>query len=150
MKVNNIIIALLIGVCVFLLFQKRPLNEPIKYVKTYETRIDTLLKDTTIFKTKIRRFKDTIIVFKDSITIAEENKDTVKIIAFQDALIKQQDYTIKWQDTLITQIDSIMMYQNKVNEKLYDSVNVLNKDKRRLKKVGILAGIGLLTLLIIK
>jgi hypothetical protein len=150
MKVNNIIIALLIGVLIYLLFQKRPLNEPIKYIKTYETRIDTLLKDTTIFKTKIRRFKDTIIVFRDSITIAKENKDTIKIIAFQDALIKQQDYTIKWQDTLITQIDSIMMYQNKVNEKLYDSVNVLNKDKRRLKKVGILAGIGLLTLLIIK
>jgi hypothetical protein len=150
MKVNNIIIALLIGVCVFLLFQKRPLHEPIKYINRYETRIDTLLKDTTIFKTKIRRFKDTIYVFKDSITIAKENKDTIKIIAFQDALIKQQDYNIKWQDTLITQIDSIMMYQNKVNEKLYDSVNVLNNDKRRLKKVGILAGIGLLTLLIIK
>jgi len=150
MKVNNIIIALLIGVLIYLLFQKRPLNEPIKYIKTYETRIDTLLKDTTIFKTKIRRFKDTIIVFRDSITIAQENKDTIKIIAFQDALIKQQDYTIKWQDTLITQIDIIMMLQNKVNEKLYDSVNVLNKDKRRLKKVGIFAGIGLLTLLIIK
>jgi hypothetical protein len=150
MKVNNIIIALLIGVLIYLLFQKQPLNEPIKYINRYETRIDTLLKDTTIFKIKIRRFKDTIIVFRDSITIAKENKDTVKIIAFQDSLIKQQDYTIKWQDTLITQIDSIMMLQNKVNEKLYDSVNVLNKDKRRLKKVGILAGIGLLTLLIIK
>ena len=150
MKVNNIIIALLIGVLIYLLFQKRPLHEPIKYINRYETRIDTLLKDTTIFKTKIRRFKDTIIVFRDSITIAQENKDTIKIIAFQDALIKQQDYTIKWQDTLITQIDSIMMLQNKVNEKLYDSVNVLNKDKRRLKKVGVLAGIGLLTLLIFK
>ena len=151
MKANNLIIALLIGVLIYLLFQKRPLNAPIKYINRYETIIDTLLKDTIIFKTKIRRFKDTIIVFKDSVREAKENNDTVKIIAFQDLVIEQQDYTIKWQDTLIDQMDSIVMYQNKVNEKLYDSVNVLNKDKRRLKRIGsIFAGIGLLTLLIIK
>ena len=150
MKVERFIIGLLILVCVWLAFHKVPKNGiDVKYITNVEQRIDTLIKDTIVFKTKIKRYKDTIIVFRDSVREAKENKDTIKIIAFQDSLIFQQDYTIKWQDTLIDQLDTIIMYQNRVTDKLKDSVIDLNKDikKAKRKRIGIFAAIGILTTL---
>ena len=150
MKLERVIIGLLILVCVWLAFHKVPKNGiDVKYITNVEQRIDTLIKDTIVFKTKIKRYKDTIIVFRDSVREAKENKDTIKIIAFQDSLIFQQDYTIKWQDTLIDQLDTIIMYKNRVADKLKDSVIDLNKDikKAKRKRIGIFAAIGILTTL---
>jgi len=153
MKLERFIIGLLILACVWLAFHKVPKNGiDVKYITKIEQRLDTLYKDTIVFKTKIKRYKDTIIVFRDSVREAKKNKDTIKIIAFQDSLIFKQDYTIKWQDTLIGQLDTIIMYQNRVTDKLKDSVIDLNRDikKAKRKRIGIFASIGLLTLLIIK
>ena len=151
MKLEKVIIGVLILVCVWLAFHKVPKNGvDVKYITKYEQRIDTLIKDTIVYKTKIRRFKDTIIVFRDSVREAKENNDTVKIIAFQDSVIEQQDYTIKWQDTLIGQLDTIIMYQNRVNDKLKDSVIDLNKKKKKRKLLHILSVIGISTLFIVK
>jgi len=153
MKLERFIIGLLILACVWLAFHKVPKNGiDVKYITKIEQRLDTLYKDTIVFKTKIKRYKDTIIVFRDSVREAKKNKDTIKIIAFQDSLIFKQDYTIKWQDTLIGQLDTIIMYQNRVTDKLKDSVIDLNRDikKAKRKRIGIFASIGLLTLLIVK
>ena len=153
MKLERFIIGLLILACVWLAFHKVPKNGiDVKYITKIEKRLDTLYKDTIVFKTKIKRYKDTIIVFRDSVREAKKNKDTIKIIAFQDSLIFKQDYTIKWQDTLIGQLDTIIMYQNRVTDKLKDSVIDLNRDikKAKRKRIGIFASIGLLTLLIVK
>jgi len=153
MKLERFIIGLLILACVWLAFHKVPKNGiDVKYITKIEQRLDTLIKDTIVFKTKIKRYKDTIIVFRDSVREAKKNKDTIKIIAFQDSLIFKQDYTIKWQDTLIGQLDTIIMYQNRVTDKLKDSLIDLNRDikKAKRKRIGIFASIGLLTLLIVK
>jgi hypothetical protein len=151
MKLERLVIGVLILVCVWLAFHKVPKNGvDIKYITKYEKRIDTLIKDTIVYKTKIRRFKDTIIIFRDSVREAKENNDTVKIITFQDSVIEQQDYTIKWQDTLIGQLDTIIMYQNRVNDKLKDSVIDLNKKKKKRKLLHILSVIGISTLFIVK
>ena len=151
MKLERLIIGVLILACVWLAFHKVPKNGvDVKYITKYEQRIDTLIKDTIVYKTKIRRFKDTIIVYKDSVREAKENNDTLKIIAFQDSVIEQQDYTIKWQDTLIGQLDTIIMYQNRVNDKLKDSVIDLHKKKKKRKLAHILSAIGLTALFIVK
>ena len=151
MKLERVIIGLLIIIALWLAFHKVPKNGvDIRYLTKYEKRIDTLIKDTTIFKTKIRRFKDTVIVYKDSVRYAKENNDTVKIIKFQDSVIEQQDYTIKWQDTLIGQLDTIVMLQNKVNDNLKDSIIDLQQNKKRKKLAHILSAIGLTALFVIK
>lgn len=151
MKLERLIIGLLILACVWLAFHKVPKNGvDVKYITKYEQRIDTLIKDTIVYKTKIRRFKDTIIVYKDSVREAKEKNDTIKIIQFQDSVIEQQDYTIKWQDTLIGQLDTIIMYQNRVNDKLKDSVIDLNKKKKKRKLLHILSVIGISALFIVK
>ena len=154
MKLERVIIGVLILVCVWLAFHKVPKNGvDIKYITKYEKRIDTLIKDTIVYKTKIRRFKDTILIYRDSVIIAKKNNDTVKIIAFQDSVIQQQDYTIKWQDTLIGQLDTIIDVQNKVNDKLKDSIVDLNKDVQKRKKrskIAHLISVGVLTLFVVK
>ncbi len=136
MKLERLIIGLLIIALLWLAFNRVPKYKgtDIRYLTKYEQRIDTLIKDTIIFKTKIRRFKDTIIVYKDSIREAKENNDTVKIIAFQDSVIEQQDFTIKWQDTLISQLDTIVMLQNKTKDKFKDSIVDLNVEMNKQKK----------------
>jgi len=155
MKIERFIIGLLILACVWLAFHKVPKNGiDVKYITNVEQRIDTLIKDTIVFKTKIKRYKDTVIVFRDSVREAKENKDTIKIIAFQDSLIVQQDYTIKWQDTLINKMDSIVMLQNNVIDKYKSDIVDLKKDvvkeKKRTKLAIFVGAIGLLTLSIIK
>ena len=151
MKLEHHIIGLLLLIGVYLFIHRVPKNGvDVKYITKYEQRIDTLIKDTVIFKTKIRRFKDTIIIFRDSVREAKENNDTVKIIRYQDSVIEQQDYTIKWQDTLIGQLDTIVMLQNKVNDKLKDSIIDLQQNKKRKKLAHILSAIGLTALFVIK
>lgn len=151
MKLEHFIIGLLLLVGVYLFIHRVPKNGvDIKYITKYEQKIDTLIKDTTIFKTKIRRFKDTVIVYKDSVRYAKENNDTVKIIRYQDSVIEQQDYTIKWQDTLICRLDTIVMLQNKVNDNLKDSIIDLQQNKKRKKLAHILSAIGITALFIIK
>ena len=136
MKVERLIIGALLLLCIWLFLNRVPTYKgtDIRYLTKYEQRIDTLIKDTIIFKTKIRRFKDTLIVYKDSLVLAKENNDTVKIIKFQDSVIVQQDFTIKWQDTLISQMDSIVMLQNKVSEKQKGKINELKKENEKQSK----------------
>lgn len=136
MKVERLIIGLLLIALLWLAFNRVPKYQgtDIRYITKYEQKIDTLLKDTIVFKTKIRLFKDTLIVYKDSLIYAKENNDTVKIIKFQDSIIVQQDNTIKWQDTLIKQMDSIVMYQNKVSDKQKSRIQDLKKDVEKETK----------------
>ena len=159
MKVERLIIGLLLIALLWLAFNRVPKYQgtDIRYITKYEQKIDTLLKDTIVFKTKIRRFKDTIIIYRDSLIIAKENNDTVKIIKFQDSVIVQQDHTIKWQDTLIKQMDSIVMYQNKVSDKQKSRIQDLKKDveketakKNIWKKATATVGVIGLTLFLIK
>jgi hypothetical protein len=154
MKLEKILIGVLFLVVAWLILHKQPtLPNEVRYITKLEQRLDTLYKDTIVFKTKIRRFKDTVLIYRDSIIIAKENNDTVKIIAFQDSVIEQQDYTIKWQDTLIGQLDTIIDVQNKVNDKLKDSIVDLNKDVQKRKKrskIAHLISVGVLTLFVVK
>jgi hypothetical protein len=163
MKVNNIIIALLIGVIVYLLFQKRPMYSAGR-LQTIEHVIQGKDSIVTIWKTKIVQDKGRIKGltsqldrYKDSLDLARELKDTILIIDTQDTIIKQQDTTIRFYEELVEACDSVMTNQNHLIE-LKDSVimiqrNELNdfKKKKKRRKLGeIIAGIGMLTLLIVK
>lgn len=163
MKVNNIIIALLIGVIVYLLFQKRPMYVANR-LQTIEHIIEGKDSIVTIWKTKIVQDKSKIKGLtsqvdrlKDSLSVSKELKDTILIIDTQDTIIKQQDATIRFYEELVEACDSVMTNQNHLIE-LKDSVimiqrNELNnfKKKKKRRKLGeIIAGIGMLTLLIVK
>ena len=163
MKVNNIIIALLISVIVYLLFQKRPMYSAGR-LQTIEHIIEGKDSIVTIWKTKIVQDKGRIKGLtsqvdrlKDSLSVSKELKDTILIIDTQDTIIKQQDTTIRFYDELVEACDSVMTNQNHLIE-LKDSVimiqrNELNnfKKKKKRRKLGeIIAGIGMLTLLIVK
>ena len=163
MKVNNIIIALLIGVIVYLLFQKRPMYS-VGRLQTIEHIIEGKDSIVTIWKTKIVQDKSKIKGLtsqvdrlKDSLSVSKELKDTILIIDTQDTIIKQQDTTIRFYEELVEACDSVMTNQNHLIE-LKDSVimiqkNELNnfKKKKKRRKLGeIIAGIGMLTLLIVK
>lgn len=163
MKVNNIIIALLIGVIVYLLFQKRPMYSAGR-LQTIEHVIEGKDSIVTIWKTKIVQDKgrikgltNQVERLKDSLSVSKELKDTILIIDTQDTIIKQQDTTIRFYEELVEACDSVMTNQNHLIE-LKDSVimiqrNELNdfKKKKKRRKLGeIIAGIGMLTLLIVK
>ena len=163
MKVNNIIIALLIGVIVYLLFQKRPMYSAGR-LQTIEHIIEGKDSIVTIWKTKIVQDKGRIKGLtsqvdrlKDSLSVSKELKDTVLIIDTQDTIIKQLELNIRYYDELVEACDSVMTNQNHLIE-LKDSVimiqrNELNnfKKKKKRRKLGeIIAGIGMLTLLIVK
>ena len=151
MKLEKILIGVLLLVVAWLVLHKQPtLPTEIRYITKLEQRLDTLYRDTIVYKTKIRRFKDTIVIYRDSVIIAKENNDTVKIIRYQDSVIEQQDYTIKWQDTLICRLDTIVDLQNKANDELKDSIVGLQEDKKRKKLAHILSAIGITALFIIK
>jgi hypothetical protein len=163
MKVNNIIIALLIGVIVYLLFQKRPMYSAGR-LQTIEHVIEGKDSIVTIWKTKIVQDKSKIKGLtsqvdrlKDSLSVSKELKDTILIIDTQDTIIKQLELNIRYYDELVEACDSVMTNQNHLIE-LKDSVimiqrNELNdfKKKKKRRKLGeIIAGIGMLTLLIVK
>jgi hypothetical protein len=163
MKVNNIIIALLIGVIVYLLFQKRPMYvanrlQTIEHVIQGKDSIVTIWKTKIVQdKSKIKGLTSQVDRLKDSLSVSKELKDTILIIDTQDTIIKQQDTTIRFYEELVEACDSVMTNQNHLIE-LKDSVimiqrNELNdfKKKKKRRKLGeIIAGIGMLTLLIVK
>ena len=107
MKLERLIIGVLILACVWLAFHKVPKNGvDVKYITKYEQRIDTLIKDTIVYKTKIRRFKDTIIVFRDSVREAKENNDTGRMES-------ETIYTVECGlDTSLVTVDSDDVYKN--------------------------------------
>ena len=163
MKVNNIIIALLIGVIVYLLFQKRPMYvanrlQTIEHVIEGKDSIVTIWKTKIVQdKSKIKGLTSQVDRLKDSLSVSKELKDTILIIDTQDTIIKQLELNIRYYDELVEACDSVMTNQNHLIE-LKDSVimiqrNELNnfKKKKKRRKLGeIIAGIGMLTLLIIK
>ena len=163
MKVNNIIIALLISVIVYLLFQKRPMYvanrlQTIEHVIEGKDSIVTIWKTKIVEdKSKIKGLTSQVDRLKDSLSVSKELKDTILIIDTQDTIIKQLELNIRYYDELVEACDSVMTNQNHLIE-LKDSVimiqrNELNdfKKKKKRRKLGeIIAGIGMLTLLIVK
>ena len=163
MKENNIIIALLIGVIVYLLFQKRPMYsagrlQTIEHVIQGKDSIVTIWKTKIVQdKSKIKGLTSQVDRLKDSLSVSKELKDTILIIDTQDTIIKQLELNIRYYDELVEACDSVMTNQNHLIE-LKDSVimiqrNELNdfKKKKKRRKLGeIIAGIGMLTLLIVK
>lgn len=163
MRYKEILIVLLVGVIVFLLFQKRPMYVANR-LQTIEHVIEGKDSIITIWKTKIVQDKGRIKGltsqverYKDSLSLAKELKDTVLIIDTQDTIIKQQVVTIRFYEELVEACDSVMSNQNHLIE-LKDSVIMIQRNelndlskKRKKRKIGsIFAGIGILTLLIVK
>ena len=71
MKLEKILIGVLLLVVAWLVLHKQPtLPTEIRYITKLEQKLDTLYRYTIVFKTKIRRFKDTIIIYRDSVIIA--------------------------------------------------------------------------------
>ena len=115
------LVGILLLIVVYLLLHKAPT----RYVVDH--KLETLYKDTTIYKDKVRNVKDTLVVYKDSLVIAKEKADTVKIIVYQDVIIDKQGSIIAFQDTLIDKMDTIVMTQNK-------SIDSLHVEMERQKK----------------
>jgi hypothetical protein len=105
-------------------------------------------------KTKIKGLSNQIDRLKDSLVIAKQLKDTITIIEYQDTIIKQQDTTIRFYEDLTSKCDSIITKQNETIELKDDFIVVLREDvkknKNKTKLAGIIGGLGILTLLIIK
>ena len=163
MRYKELLIVLLVGVIVFLLFQKRPMYVANR-LQTIEHVIQGKDSIVTIWKTKIVQDKGRIKGLtsqvdrlKDSLSVSKELKDTILIIDTQDTIIKQLELNIRYYDELVEACDSIITEQNEVIE-LKDSVimiqrnelNDLHKKKKRRKIGSVFASIGLLTLLILK
>jgi len=163
MRYKEMLIVLLIGVIVFLLFQKRPMYVANR-LQTIEHVIEGKDSIVTIWKTKIVKDKgkiegltNQVERYKDSLSLAKELKDTILIIDTQDTIIKQLELNIRYYDELVEACDSVMSNQNHLIE-LKDSVimiqrnelNDLHKKKKRKKLATILASIGLSTLFIVK
>ena len=163
MRYKEMLIVLLIGVIVFLLFQKRPVYRAGR-LQTIEHVIHG--KDSIIYKwktkivedkSKIKGLSSQVDRLKDSLELVKELKDTVRIIEYQDTVIAQQDTIIRFYEDLTSKCDSIIIEQNQVIE-LKDSVIFIQREsikdfkkKKKRRKLGeIIAGIGLLTLFIVK
>ena len=163
MRYKEMLIVLLIGVIVFLLFQKRPMYVANR-LQTIEHVIEGKDSIVTIWKTKIVQDKgriegltNQVNRYKDSLSLAKELKDTILIIDTQDTIIKQLELNIRYYNELVEACDSVMSNQNHLIE-LKDSVimiqrnelNDLHKKKKRKKLATILASIGIATLFIVK
>lgn len=163
MRYKELLIVLLIGVIVYLLFQKRPVYRAGR-LQTIEHVIHG--KDSIIYKwktkivedkSKIKGLTSQVDRLKDSLSVSKELKDTITIIEYQDTIISQQDTIIRFYEDLTNNCDSIITEQNEVIE-LKDSVIFIQKEsikdfkkkKKRRKIAEVIAGIGILTLLIIK
>jgi uncharacterized coiled-coil protein SlyX len=163
MRYKEMLIVLLISVIVYLFFMRAPQYTDVR-VQTIEHVIEG--KETVIEKwntkivedkSKIKGLTSQVDRLKDSLSVSKELKDTILIIDTQDTIIKQQDTTIRFYEELVEACDSVMTNQNHLIE-LKDSVimiqrNELNdfKNKKKRRKLGeIIAGIGMLTLLIVK
>jgi hypothetical protein len=167
MRYKEMLIVLLIGVIVFLLFQKRPMYVANR-LQTIEHVIEGKDSIVTIWKTKIVQDKgriegltNQVNRYKDSLTFAKELKDTVRIVEYQDTVIKKLDASILFYKSLTNKCDSIITEQIGTIE-LKDSLifihrNELNdikkttkQQKKRKKLATILASIGIATLFIVK
>jgi len=163
MKYKEMLIVLLIGVIVYLLFQKRPMYKADR-LQTIEHVIHG--KDSIIYKwktkivedkSKIKGLTSQVNRLKDSLSVSKELKDTITIIEYQDTIINQQDTVIKFYKDLTSRCDTIITDQNEVIE-LKDSLIFIQQNvikdftkKKKRRKIGrIFASIGLLTLLIVK
>jgi len=163
MRYKELLIVLLISVIVFLLFQKRPMYvanrlQTIEHViEGKETVVEKWKTKIVEDKSKIKGLTSQVERYKDSLSLAKELKDTITIIEYQDTIISQQDTIIRFYKDLTSNCDSIITEQNEAIE-LKDSVIMIQRNelndlskKRKKRKIGsIFAGIGIITLLIIK
>ena len=134
------LIVLLIGVIVFLLFQKRPVYKAGR-LQTIEHVIHG--KDSIIVKwktkivenkSKVNGLNSQIERLKDSLTVSKELKDTVTIIDTQDTLIKSLELNLKFYDDLVKSCDSVISNQNEKIE-LQDSLIFIQRTEiKDLKK----------------
>lgn len=168
MKIERLVIGVLLLVLAWLFLNKTPKlgDTKIKYLNKYEIIVDSIEYESEATKQKIKEYKSKSLylskdlkVLKDSLEIAKNQKDTVKIIVVQervinnqDSIIEQKDITIKYQDTLIEQCSEINLNLNKNNDLLKDSIIDLNikigKQKKRSKfviaAIAVLGGTGIL------
>tara|TARA_R110000803_G_scaffold28530_2_gene65877 strand:+ start:190 stop:681 length:492 start_codon:yes stop_codon:yes gene_type:complete len=163
MRYKEFLIVLLICVIVALLFRKRPMYmanrlQTIEHVIHGKDSIVTKWKTKIVEdKSKIKGLSNQVDRLKDSLELVKELKDTVRIVEYQDTVIAQQDTIIRFYEDLTANCDSIITEQNEVIE-LKDSVIFIQREsikdftkKKKRRKLGeIIAGIGLLTLLIVK
>jgi len=163
MKLERVIIGLLILVCVWLMYMKRPIYstgrlQTIEHVIHGKDSIVTKWKTKIVEdKSKIKGLSSQVDRLKDSLKLVKELKDTVRIVEYQDTVIAQQDTIIRFYEDLTANCDSIITEQNQIIE-LKDSVIFIQREsikdftkKKKRRKLGeIIAGIGLLTLLIVK
>jgi len=163
MKLERVIIGLLILVCVWLMYMKRPIYstgrlQTIEHVIHGKDSIVTKWRTKIVEdKSKIKGLSNQVDRLKDSLELVKELKDTVRIIEYQDTVIAQQDTIIRFYEDLTANCDSIIIEQNQVIE-LKDSIIFIQREsikdftkKKKRRKLGeIIAGIGLLTLLIVK
>lgn len=163
MRYKELLIILLVGVIVFLLFQKRPMYtanrlQTIEHIIQGKDSVVTKWKTKIVSdKGKIEGLTSQVNRYKDSLHLAKELKDTVLIIQTQDTIIKQLDLNIRHYNELIRSYDSVYHIQNNLID-LKDSVimiqrnelNDLHTKKKRKKIATILSGLGLATLFIIK
>ena len=168
MKIERLIIGILLLILGWVAINKVPKlsNTKIRYLNKYEIIVDSIEYESEATKQKIKEYKSRTLylskdlkVLKDSLEIAKNQKDTVKIIVVQekvinnqDSIIEQKNVTIKYQDTLIQQCEEINLNLNKNNDLLKDSIIDLNtkivKQKKRSKfviaTIAVLGGAGIL------
>ena len=160
---DAITIVILLSMVVYLLFKKQPHYSDVR-LQTIEHVIHGKDSIVTKWKTKIVEDKSKIKGLssqvdrlKDSLELVKELKDTVRIVEYQDTVIAQQDTIIRFYKDLTNNCDSVITEQNEVIE-LKDSVIFIQREsikdftkKKKRRKLGeIIAGVGLLTLFIVK
>lgn len=136
MNYKNLIIVLLVFLAAWLLINKIPRVEKIKYITEtkYEQKVDTILVENVKIRSKLVPYYDTIVTIREKLVYFRYNKDTVNLVKWQDSLIKNQDSIITWQDTLITNLDTVIFNQAKAIDVYKDSIVDLNIDLTQTNK----------------
>jgi len=148
MKLERVIIGLLILVCVWLMYMKRPIYstgrlQTIEHVIHGKDSIVTKWKTKIVEdKSKIKGLSSQVDRLKDSLKLVKELKDTVRIVEYQDTVIAQQDTIIRFYEDLTANCDSIITEQNQIIE-LKDSVIFIQREsikdftkKKKRRKLG--------------
>ena len=111
MKLERVIIGLLILVCVWLMYMKRPIYstgrlQTIEHVIHGKDSIVTKWKTKIVEdKSKIKGLSSQVDRLKDSLKLVKELKDTVRIVEYQDTVIAQQDTIIRFYEDLTANCD---------------------------------------------
>ena len=171
MKFKDFLIIALIGVIIFLLIQDgnkldnsvvRKIDEVfLNQEDSIKTNIAVIEKQITVEKEKIKGLTNQQELQEVDLSVAEELKDTSLIVERQKVLISTLKAKNTTYEVLINRLDSTNLQKDsllKIKDYRIDlrdkELNRLNKKEERRKKFmkigAFIAGIGLLTLLIVK